>query len=164
MKAEEVVKDSVTWLTDPVDFHLASMDWFNDVADKQTTWPVCLLDNTIKERPVLSTTGVSYVAYDLTIFFLHDYEAGDQEDLNHDPEYGTPRHAAVDAMRAKAYELIDVMFRDSRIYKPTEDITGLEVTPVYNFLDENADGVQLLVTLKFPRAPIFCEKHSGPKP
>jgi hypothetical protein len=164
MIAEDIVKDSCTWIGGGIPFHLASLDWFNDVADSVTDWPVCLMDNECQERPVITTIGAAAKQYDITLLFLHSYPKNDAEDLNHNPSYGGVRHTAVDTMRSLAEALLDTLIKDTRIMKPSEAITGPVIRNVYNFMDANLDGVELRFTLTMQRVPNCPPKHDGPKP
>lgn len=164
MLAETIVKDSCTWLTPAPEFFLASLDWFNDYADKQDAWPVCLMENVTPGKPRITAQGVAEQDYEIALFFLHNYPAGDGEDLNHNPQVGTPRHIAVDTMRRLAEDLLQVLVKDTRLFKPTDDIQAPVIRSIYNFMDMNLDGVQLTFNLRLRSTPACFDKHSGPKP
>ena len=162
MLVETIIKDSCTWLNPAPEFFLASLDWFNDEADAQEVWPVCLMENVTPGKPVVTTQGVTEATYDVTLFFLHNYPANDGEDLSHNPQIGSPRHTAVDTMRRWADDLLQVMVKDSRIYKSSDDIQRPETRAVYNFMDMNLDGVQLTFSLRIRTVAACFDKHSGP--
>jgi hypothetical protein len=163
MLAETVVKDSCTWLNPVPEFFLASLDWFNDYAEIQETWPVCLMENVTPSEPRITSQGVTEQLYNITLFFLHNYPAGDGEDVNHNPQIGTPRHTAVDTMRRLAEDLLQTLFRDTRIFKASEDVTGAVIRSVYNFMDMNLDGVQLTFKLRLGISFACVDKHDGPQ-
>lgn len=164
MNAETLIKDSCTWLDPAPEFYLASLDWFNEEADEVENWPVCLLDNSMPAEPVVSSLGVTEMFNRVTVFFLHAYAKNDGEDLNHNPEFNGVRHTAVLNMRTLATELLQVLFKDTCVFKPSEAIQQPVITNIYNFMDMNLDGVQLTFRLKTQYQPVFCERHSGPKP
>jgi hypothetical protein len=166
MLVETLIKDSATWLTPVPEFHLASMDWFNDTADEATPSGVFLLmENITPSHPKITVQGVTEETFDVVLFFLHNYPKNDVEDFNHNPEYGGVRHIAVDNMRRLATDLLQTLVKDTRLFKPTEDIISPLIKSVYNFLNANLDGVQLTFSLRIISGPSTCApKHDGAKP
>jgi hypothetical protein len=164
MLVEQIIKDSCTYLTPEPEFYLASIDWFNDIADVELYEKFCLLENVLPESPVITSQGVTGSVYDIGLFLLHAYDANDPEGINHSPEFGSVRHTAVDELRTMATDLIQTLFKDTRIHWPTESITGVNIRTVYNFMDANFDGVQITFKIELPITEFTCiEKHSGPK-
>lgn len=162
MLAETLIKDNCTYLTPAPDFHLAALDWFNDEADKVETWPVCLMENVTPGKPLITSRGVTEQTYDIALFFLHSFPANEGEDINKNPEIGSVRHTAVDNMRKLAEDLLQSLFKDTRIVKPSEAITGALIRSVYSFMDLSLDGVSLNFSLKLQTSPNCFTRHSGP--
>lgn len=163
MLAEVLVKDACTYLDPAPEFFLASLDWFNHYAERQTVWPVCLMENVMPAHPSLTLQGVTESVYDISLFFLWCYPPGDSEDLEHDPQIGSPRHTAVSGLRAMAENFLQILARDTRVFKPSDDIIGADIRSIYHFMDLNLDGAHLTFSLRL-RTPAPCfPKHDGPK-
>lgn len=163
MLVETIIKDSCTYLTPAPEFFLASLNWFNHAAANQQAWPVCLMENVTPSNTTITPAMQGISVFDVSVLFLHSYPVNDLQDVEHDPEYGGTRHTAIDNMRTLADNLLQVMARDTRILKPSDDIIGARVQSVYNFMDLNLDGAHLTFSLRLYSNPYCVDKHSGPK-
>lgn len=163
IQIETIIKDNLTYLVPTPEFKLASRAWFNLEADKQEIWPVCLMDNDIKEG-ISVQQYTHYSNFDITLLFLDRYTNGDTEGLEHDPAYNGVRYNRVAEMRSLAEQLILALTYDSRIQRPQQEISNVQIVSVYNIFDANLDGVALTFSVRMLNEKICFERHSGPKP
>lgn len=160
---EIIIRDNVAFLlpTAP-QFYLGSADWFNQLADNEpdVIFPAVLMDNTIPKTTVIKPSSVE-ITYKVHLFFLHSYAANDEEGLDHEPQIGSERHTQVTAMNNFAINLLQILAKDTRIFKPLDNIQAGEIREVYNFMDANLDGVELPLSIKLTFARNCVDEHSG---
>lgn len=161
IEIETIVRDNLTYLNPAPEFRLASRYWFNLDADKQKAWPVCLMDNDVKER-ISIHQYTHWSTFDITLLFLDQYANNDSEGLNHDPRYGGPRYEKIREMRSLAEQFILAMTYDKRIQKPQQEISDVQIVSVYNIFDSNLDGVTVTFSVKLLNKKICFERHDGP--
>lgn len=159
MLVETIVKDACTYLNPAPEFYLASLAWFNDVADKLDAFPVCLMEDVTPGHPVLKSNGMLENVYDVSCLLLDAYQQNDPQDVFHSTNYGGLRHAKVTAMRTLADQLLQAIAKDVRIFKPDQDIFNAQTQSVYNLLDMNLDGAHLTFSLRLYSAPLCVDKH-----
>jgi hypothetical protein len=163
MLIEDIVKDTCTWLPEQPEFYLASMDWFNTSADMQEYWPVCLMENTTTQQVKVTSQLATDNTYKLFLVFLWNYPANNGEDLSLNPTLGSMRHTKVDELVAMAENFVNVLVKDTRLLKPSEAVTNVTISKVYNFMDCHLDGASLSIDIKKWAMPSCFPKHDGPK-
>lgn len=162
IQIETIIKDNLTYLNPAPVFKLASRHWFNLEADNQIEWPVCLMDNDVQEK-IEVHQYTHYSTFNITLMILDRYVNNDPEGLEHDPAYGGSRYAKVAAMRSLAEQLIIALTYDTRIGKPQQEISDVQIASVYNVFDANLDGVVVTFSIRMLNEKLCFARHDGPK-